>query len=376
VEISTASGKKSYWIKITKAEETFPFPTDSAPLMVLFDKGNKVLKSAEFEKSVTELIYQLEHADAVTDRADAAVALGGFATEDSAVGALGRAAAHDAFWGIRVQAAQSLGRINSPAAKKLILTALDDKAPWVRQPVVRILARFPNDPEITARLEALYKNDSAFGVRGAALAVLAQAKTPGAYDMLAAAVSGDSPNDSLRRAALFGFGALGDERAVPLLMEWSSLGKPLDTRPAAIQSLGRLGVKDEAVETRLIGYLGETYDNVRRSAIGALGQRGDPAAIPALEAMLKSNELALGSSPQLVATIARLKNGGTGGGRGGRGGAGASATGTPAAATVGTPPPSADMGQILEKLNQLEQHVAELNARLKKIEDKVGAPKQ
>jgi aminopeptidase N len=382
VEITTATEKKSYWIKVTKAEETFPFPADSAPLMVLFDKGNKVLKSADFEKPVAESIFQLEHADAVTDRADAAVALGGFAKDDSAVQALGRAATRDAFWGVRVQAVQSLGRINSDATKKLILAALDDKEPWVRVPVVRQLARIPNDPEIIARLSALYKNDPAFGVRGAALGVLAQMKAPDAYDMLTAALSSDSPNDILRRAALSGFGALGDDRAVSMLMEWSSLGKPLDSRPAAIQSLGRLDTKNAAVENRLIQYLGETYDSVRRSAIGALGQRGDPAAIPALEAILKSNELALGSSPQLTATIARLKNVGAGGGRGGRGSGGlpaadgAPTASTPSGGVVGGVDLNALVTQLLDRVTRLDQHISELNNQVKKLEDKMGAPKQ
>jgi aminopeptidase N len=378
VEVTTDGGKKSYWIKVTKAEETFPFPADSAPLMVVFDKGNKVLKSADFEKPVAELIYQLEHADAVTDRADAAVALGGFAKDDSAVEALGRAVTRDAFWGVRVQAIQSLGRINSGPTKKLILAALDDKEAWVRVPAVRQLARIPNDPEVIARLDTLYKNDSAWGVRGAALGVLAQIKASGAYEMLTAAMTSDSPNDILRRAALSGFGALGDDRAVPMLMEWSSLGKPLDSRPAAIQSLGRLGTKDPAVETRLIQYLDETYDSVRRSSIGALGQRGDPAAIPALEAMLKSNELALGSSPQLTATIARLKNGGAGGGRGGRGAP--SPDGAAASAPNGGVGGAADLNalvtQLLDRVTRLDQHISELNDQVKKLEDKMGTPKR
>ena len=75
VEITTPSGKKSYPIKVSKAEETFTFPADCAPLMVLFDKGNKILKSVDFNKPLVEWIYQLDHADAVTDRADAAMAL-------------------------------------------------------------------------------------------------------------------------------------------------------------------------------------------------------------------------------------------------------------------------------------------------------------
>lgn len=378
VQITTPSGKKSYTITVSKAEETFPFAVDAAPVMVLFDKGNKILKSSDFEKPAAEWIYQLEHADAVTDRADAAVALGGFAKDDAAVAALGEAAAHDKFWGVKVQALQALGRIGTPAAEKLILAALSDPAPWVRQPAVLTLVRFTNDPEIAGRLEELYKNDPAWDVRSAALGAIAQFKAPGAYELLTAALDKNSPRDMLRNAALRGFGALGDERAVPLLVAWSSLGKPLDSRPSAIASLGRLGLKDTTIEARLIGYLGETYDSIRRITIGALGQRGDPAAIPALEAMLKNNELALGSAPQLEATIARLKNGG--GGRGGRGGFAGGGPGTAGGgsstrgASAGAP--SGDMSQVLDKLNQLEEHVAEMNDRLKKIEDRMAAPKQ
>jgi hypothetical protein len=190
--------------------------------------------------------------------------------------------------------------------------------------------------------------------------------------MLVAAVESDSPHDVLRNAALRGFGALGDERAVPLLVTWSSLGKPLDSRPSAIASLGQLGIKDPAVEARLIGYLGETYDSVRRSTIGALGQRGDPSAIPALEGMLKSNELALGSSPQLEATINRLKNGGgPGGGRGGRGGRGDVAA-PPSGGVVSGVDLNQLVTQLLDRMTQLDRHVAELDEQIKKM----NAPKQ
>lgn len=375
VEITTASGKKSYPIQVSKAEETFTFPADGTPLMVLFDKGNKILKSVEFNKPVTELVYQLDHADAVTDRADASVALAGFPKEESAVAALGQASGHDKFWGVRVQALQALSRGDTPEGKKFILAALSDPAPWVRQPAVLMLARYSNDPEVNTRLESLYKNDPAWGVRAAALGVIAQLKAPGAYDVLTTALDSDSPHDMLRNAALRGFGALGDERAVPLLVTWSSLGKPLDSRPSAIASLGRLGLKDPAIEARLIGYLGETYDSVRRTTIGALGQRGDPSAIPALEAMLKSNELALGSSPQLEATINRLKNGAQGGGRGGRGGFGAGANGggaVPSGGVAGGVDLNQLVTQLLDRMTQLDRHVAELDEQIKKL----SAPKQ
>ena len=52
--------------------------------MVLFDKGDKILKSVEFRKSAAEWIYQLQHAQDVPDRADAAQALGDVKGSDAA----------------------------------------------------------------------------------------------------------------------------------------------------------------------------------------------------------------------------------------------------------------------------------------------------
>ncbi len=51
VAITTAGGEKVFPIEVSKAEETFSFAVDGPPLMVLFDKGDKILKSLDFQKS-------------------------------------------------------------------------------------------------------------------------------------------------------------------------------------------------------------------------------------------------------------------------------------------------------------------------------------
>ena len=67
--------------------------------MIIFDKGNKILKSVEFKREPAALIYQLKHAETVPDRADAAKALGEVKGNADAVAALGEAARSDAFLG-------------------------------------------------------------------------------------------------------------------------------------------------------------------------------------------------------------------------------------------------------------------------------------
>ena len=64
------------------------------------------------------LTYQLKNAETTPDRAEAAVALGSLKGDPDAVAALGDAAQHDPFWGVRVEALQGLGRIGGPDAEK------------------------------------------------------------------------------------------------------------------------------------------------------------------------------------------------------------------------------------------------------------------
>jgi len=102
-------------------------------------------------------------------------------------------------------------------------------------------------------------------------------------------------------------GALGDDRGVPLLLEWSAPGKDFDTRSAAISGLTSLDPKNKAITQALISYLQEPYIDIKLSSIFALTRRGDPDAIPALEALVKSGDLALGTGPMIQNQIDALK---------------------------------------------------------------------
>ena len=181
VAITTASGEKIFPIEVSKAEETFSFSVDGPPLMVLFDKGDKILKSLDFQKTPEEWIRQLQTATDVPDRADAAVALGNIRDNDAVANALGEAARNDRFWGVREEALRALGRINSPAARKQVLAALSNEQPWVRQVAVEQMGRFQNDEDAIKRLEKIYQGrQSLFGARrGVAVAGAGQGSRRG-----------------------------------------------------------------------------------------------------------------------------------------------------------------------------------------------------
>lgn len=391
IEIATAKGRKTYPIEVSKAEETFTLSADGAPLMVLFDKGDNVLKSVEFKKDALALIYQLMNAETVPDRADAAVALGEMRDDPQVVAALGYAALHDRFWGIRVESLKALGKIGGGAAEKQILAALNDDAPWVRKAAAQQLGNFTDDPSLAARLIEISAKDRAYGVRAAALNAIGEIKAPKAYDILTAALKTDSPDNTIRNGALQGLGSLGDDRAVPSLLEWSAPGKDLETRGAAIEAVAGMDLKNKEITRTLISYLREPYTDVKFTTLFALGRRGDPDAIEPLENLVKSGDLNLGAAPYVEMQIQALKkkaaenqasgsNAGAGAGSAGAGsGSTASHAPPPTVAETQSQPASATTsGQdtTLDALKQLQKQMDEINTRLGKIETQLSDTKK
>ena len=368
VEITTASGPKLYDVTVSKDHQVFPLPAESAPLMVLFDKGGQVLKSAEFHKEKKEWLYQLKNAADLADRADAVVALGKMKNDEEVIGALGETLRSDKAWGVRATAADTLGQMGGPSASKQLLAALDSHdGPWVRNRVVSALGNFKDHAAVAAKLNSIAKQDDSYRARAAALQALGRLKGPNAFATLEAAVAADSPDGFLRNAALRSLGSLGDDKAVPLLLQWSAAGKPLDSRTAAINSLGRLQKDNKDITKQIAAYLSELHFSIRMAAIYALGGRGDATAIPALEAVLKSDDLSIEMAPMIKAQIARLKK--------------------PADGKPDANPGAGDSGEessegggekltTEQRLEKLEHLLQEMSERLKSMEKHLPPPKQ
>jgi len=375
VEITTASGAKLFPITVSQEKESaiFTFPADSGPLMVLFDKGGHVLKSADFHKEKKEWLYQLKSAPDLADRADAIAALSKLKGDDEVVAALSDALRNDKSWGVRANAADALGQLGGSSASKQLLDALNAvKEPWVRNRIVSSLANFKDDSAITAKLTSIAGDDSSYRARAAALQALGRLKAPAALPTLEAAATGDSPDGFLRNAALRSMGPLGDDKAVPLLLQWSAPGKPMDSRNAAISSLARLQKDNKEITQQIASYLNEPHFPVRMASIFALGARGDATAVPALEALLKSDDLSTEMAPMIKRQIATLKApaGEKHRQRGEASREDEDSEASPSAAN------DQGEGAVAKRLDRLEHLMQEVADRLKTIETRLPAPKQ
>jgi len=366
LEITTASGAKLHTITVSKASETFSLASDGPPLMVLFDKGGQILKSADFHRGKAEWLYQLKNAGDLADRADAALALAKFKNDDEVVSALGQVLDNDPTVGVRSTAAEALGQLGgNAAAKQLIASLHNNTRPEVRVDIASALGKFPDNSAVTEQLSSIAREDHSYRARAAAFEALGRLKSIRAFDVLNFAVTHDSPDDFLRNAALRAFGPLDDKKAVPLLREWSEPGKPTTTRRAAIASLARLDREDKEITRRLVSYLEDASPQVRSAAIFALGSRGDASAIPALEALLKRDDLSIALAPMLKAQIVRLRDSQAGkSGPSGEEGGADNRNESGSAATA-----------MAQRLDKLEQLLEDMNTRVKSIEAHLSSVK-
>jgi aminopeptidase N len=368
VEITTPFGRKLENITVSKDTETFSLPSDGSPLMVLFDKGGHILRSTEFHKEKKEWLYQLRDAEDFADRADAVMALGKIKNDDEVVIALGNGLNTDKAWGIRDLAADALGRIGGAAASKQLLEGLNvNEQPWVRNRIVAALGNFRDDANIAAKLESIARDDHSYRARASALEALGRLKSPNAFEVLSTAATGESPDGFLRNAALRSLGYLGDNKAVALLREWSAPGKPMDSRNAAIASLGRIDKDNKEITLQLASYLTEPHFPARMAAVYALGNRGDASAIPALETLLKSSDLSIEMVPTIKEQLGRLQK---------SQGTKRTSHGDTDSEAGDEKGDSSDPSAVSQRLDKIEYLVEQMNERLKSIEARLPPPKK
>jgi aminopeptidase N len=206
------------------------------------------------------------------------------------------------------EAAAALGKMQQPAARDILLSALAPGAEIgdlrTRRAAINALATYRSD-QVAATLMRFAKADPSINVQSAATAGLGSENPSDAAEaVLLENANTPSFRDRLRTAALRALVQWHDEKAIKPAMAMAAYGQPYRTRPTAIDALGKLGGeldKDKRGPacSYLVKLLDDPMDNVEYAAASALGELADPDAKAALQAF------ADGSAPEKSKAVAR-----------------------------------------------------------------------
>lgn len=286
--------RETFKVKLEEKEQNFYFKLPARPLFASFDPSNWLLKTVSWTRSKEALIAQLTGDTESYGRITAAQELGRLAGRD-AVEALALAFKAESLWTVRAEVAFALGKVGSTAAEDVLVDALPgEKHPKVRRAIAIALGEF-RDQKAAAALTGILKGDMTDHIEMAAAHALGKTRQPGVFDTLQAAMERDSFNQVVRQCAINGFVALKDTKALPIVLDWTTYGRPDLSRFAAITALGPLGKlvkhpeKEQVIE-RLKDLLEDKNWRARMSAIGAVQTLGDAALVPFLQRKIDLHE--------------------------------------------------------------------------------------
>lgn len=252
-----------------KEVNIFRFNWAAEPKLVNVDFQNAWIKEIEFNKSATELLYQLQYDKDVLGKWTAIDALTIIYNDSSATAntkeairnAFRNTAAGNDYWRLRNYALGRLNRIFSAELNlaydetftSLLLQLTKDKQAWIRTTAISLLG---NTKDVKyAPLYISFLNDSSERVVNAAANALGKTKSPEAYDALVKLKDMPSWKSQNEISALNGLKELGDPRGIAIALKYISnntlprwwLATPVWDYPvAAAETLVVLGAADKA----------------------------------------------------------------------------------------------------------------------------------
>jgi aminopeptidase N len=284
IEVVTEQGAQAYRVWVDSTAHEFAFRPAGEPKMIIFDKGNWILKELDFPRSKGELIYQLAYADDISHRIEAASLLKTYAmpADSSVQRALVDALASDPFWGVRRQAAETLRLFGTDIAERALEAALADPSSKVRATAVEALGR-SGYVQALPLIERVMQSDSSYRVVAAAIRAVGRLDSTGAFDKIAPMMEQNSYQEIIRRTTLLVFRNLGDRRAIPIAQEYASRGHNRFLRLTAINTLTSLATEaDTTVVDQLIEMIRDPYRQAQLFAIRGLGSLGAERALDPL----------------------------------------------------------------------------------------------
>ncbi len=267
VRVGTTLGEVRHEAELDRRTQTIVVPgVASVPTMVVFDEGNRLLKTLDFEQPTRWLGAQLASDADLWSREWALGQLGRRDGDAEAGGALARAAAEADHARLRAGAASVLARFPLAIALPALQTALADTSARVREAAVAALASHA-DARAVALARETFERDTSYAVQAAALTTAATLDPEGARDLVLEALRTPSYRDVIQVAALEAGVASGDTAIVAAAE--ARLG---DQRLVAL-ALGAMGARGvDGARQALERHRDDPRPRVRRWVADALGR--------------------------------------------------------------------------------------------------------
>ena len=214
VRVGTAAGEVVRDLEVIRREDTLVVDgVRSAPTMVVFDDGARVLKRLDFPQPTPWLAAALAARTDLWTRSWAIAQLAGRSDDPVAGAALARAARGADWFATRAEAAAALARFPAPVAAPALEAALADTSSAVRAAALGALGA-GGAPSAVARAQKAWTEDRSYQVRAVAVGVIGRRASPDvARPVLQAALRTPSYLDVIRNAALAVVGTSEGEAA-------------------------------------------------------------------------------------------------------------------------------------------------------------------
>jgi aminopeptidase N len=286
VELTTSSGTDVREIWVSEQEETFTFPVDGEPLMVIIDKGLDVLKSVDHPRTKSEFLFQLANASEGIERLEACEGLAVMKDDEDVFDALRTAGRRDSFWAVRTKAINTLVDMEG-GDMEMFAEFYDDEDPRVRAAAITALAKFPSD-ETASIIEQAARLDSSYVVLSACIRTLAGVDSSRGFDLASRCADMNSYRDMIRVASLNALRRISDDRSVPIAMRFTG---PSYETPTRVVALGILADQRTPDAERVMAGLARTANTrVRIEAIKALGKWDGGESARVLEEIRSTEE--------------------------------------------------------------------------------------
>jgi aminopeptidase N len=283
IRVGTAAGDVVRTFDLDAREQTLVVPDVVAPpTYVVFDDGDRILKTLDFDQPTTWLATELARDPDLWNRAWAIEQLGKRTADAAAAEALAAAATGADYFLTRVAAAEALGGFGAAEALPTLARALADSSAQVRAAAVSALGNVGGDSAIALATRAL-ERDSSYAVRAAAVEALAAAHAPGVGTTIRTALATPSYQDQIQDAALGAIARTGDTTLIGTV---DSLVGTSNNAPFVLAVLGNRG-NAHALDL-LVAHLDDNRPSVRRSTAFAFRQVRPELALPRLRAVQDS----------------------------------------------------------------------------------------